>query len=121
MIRLVYKSGYNVVGGTEKMFKYFLDKYKPNNVLSYCDISKFDGGVYKRLGFKFKGYSQPNYVWINPSNGNVLSRYKTMRNKLIHDLNLEDKPELTENSIMDNLGYVKIYDCGNAKYLFERT
>lgn len=121
LIRLVYKSGYNVVGGTEKMFKYFLDKYKPNNVLSYCDISKFDGGVYKRLGFKFKGYSQPNYVWINPSNGNVLSRYKTMRNKLIHDLNLEDKPELTENDIMDNLGYVKIYDCGNAKYLFERT
>lgn len=36
------------------LFKYFTNNYQPISVISYCDISKFTGKVYERLGFNLK-------------------------------------------------------------------
>ena len=35
-----------VVGGVSKLFKHFIEDYKPNKVFSYCDFNKFDGKSY---------------------------------------------------------------------------
>lgn len=121
LVRLAYKNNVNVIGGSEKMFKYFLDVYKPASIISYCNIAKFTGAVYERLGFKFIGYTIPNYVWYDLNRNVVLNRYKTTKKKLLEEYDIEDGPEVTEDSIMKSLGFLKIYDCGNAKYLFERT
>ena len=50
---LRYCASYNVVGGAEKLFKYFVDNYKPSSIVSYCDTSKFSGKVYDTLSFEF--------------------------------------------------------------------
>lgn len=120
LIRLAFEKGFRVVGGAKKLFKYFIKKYKPANIVSYCDIAKFSGHVYKELEFEFVGYTEPSYVWFNMYNGNVLSRYKTMKKTLIKDFDLDENIELTEEDIMSNMGFLKIYNCGNAKYIWSK-
>lgn len=120
LIRLAYDSSVVVIGGTEKMFKYFIDNYNPNSVLTYCDISKFSGNTYEKLGFKSieNGLTKPNYVWINPVKNIVYKRYQTMKHKLISQgLGTEEQ---TENEIMHSQGFIKVYDCGNLKLMWEK-
>ena len=116
LIRLCWKAGVRVIGGAPKLFKYFKDKYNPTSIISYCDISKFNGKVYKKLGFELDGITEPTYVWVDNYTGEVLSRYQTMKHKLVEQgLGTEVQ---TEDEIMENLGYLKIYDCGNARYIW---
>lgn len=117
LLRLAFKSGTVVIGGTEKMFKQFINDYKPSSIVSYCDISKFNGGVYSRLGFKttIDSITDPNYVWADKRN-NMLPRYRTMKHKLLEQG--LGTPDMTENQIMESLGYFKVYDCGNLKFIW---
>lgn len=44
-----YCASYNVIGGAERLFKNFIREYKPNSIISYCDLSKFTGNTYEKL------------------------------------------------------------------------
>ena len=97
------------------MFKRFIRDNSPKSIITYCDISKFTGNVYSRLGFKADKdcITEPNYVWVKPLGNIVLKRYQTMKHKLIEDgLGNENQ---TEDEIMENLGFLKIYDSGNLR------
>lgn len=111
LIRYATKHGITIVGGAERLFKYFINNYKPNNILTYTDISKFTGNIYTKLGFKVINISDPNYVWVSFDENNVLSRYQTQKHKLI-ELNLGTEDQ-TETEIMESNDYYKVYDCGN--------
>ena len=116
IIRMCFKSGVTVVGGAERMFKYFIKTYNPINVLTYSDISKFTGNIYLKLGFNViqsKPLTEPNYIWINPIENIVLKRYQTQKKKLV-DMGYSGFGS-TEDEIMENLGYMKIYDCGSIR------
>lgn len=115
LIRYCVKSGYAVTGGKEKLFKYFVSNNKNISILTYVDISKFTGMSYFNLGFtKTENWkTQPGYVWVNPDNNKVLSRYRTQKSKLV-DAGL-GKNEETEDEIMTGMGYYKVYDSGNLK------
>ena len=115
LVRFTWLSGVRVVGGAEKLFKYFIKMYKPTTVISYCDISKFTGDVYERLGFTFNGITEPNYRWVDKEN-RVIPRYKTMKSNLVKK-GLGNESE-TEVEIMYRLGYIRVFDCGNARYIW---
>lgn len=116
LIRLCYKTGTIVIGGTEKLFKYFLNNYKPKSIISYCDISKFDGNTYLKLGFETSqsALTTPNYVWVSPERDIVLTRYQTQKQKLL-DMGYEEFGN-TETEIMENLDFIKVSDCGNLRF-----
>lgn len=66
LIRHCTKLHYSVVGGKERLFKYFLDNYPHDNqfynhIVTYADIDKFNGNSYLSLGFKLFNHSIP--VW----------------------------------------------------------
>lgn len=119
LIRLCWKPEYNIIGGTEKLFNYFVNKYKPDSIISYCDLTKFTGNVYLRIGFHTQKdwLTKPNYVWVNKSTNTVLTRYQTQKSKLV-SIGLGDS-EQTEDDIMSNAGYIKIYNSGNIKFVWE--
>lgn len=121
IIRLCYKSNINVVGGTEKLFKYFIEKYSPKSIISYCDISKFDGNTYLKLGFTAdkNSLTSPNYVWVSYDRKDVLTRYQTQKHKLL-ELGL-GTPEQSEDDIMKDMEYLKIYDCGNMRFEWKQV
>ena len=113
IIRYAVKNGINIIGGAEKIFKYFLSNFKPDSIISYVDISKFTGNIYTKLGFIVESITEPNYVWVNPEFNKVLARYNTMKHKLIEN-GLGNKDQ-TEDEIMRDLGFYKIYNSGNLK------
>lgn len=115
LLRLCWKSGIQVIGGTQKMFKHFISIAKPESIITYCNIAKFSGNVYTGLGFKTidNKLSEPNYVWWNAQDNYILTRYKTQKHKLIEQG--LGTPEQTEDEIMHSLGFYKIYDSGNLR------
>lgn len=118
LIRLCYRPDTAIIGGSEKMFKYFISKYNPDNIISYCNIAKFTGNIYSRLGFKFDRYTNPSYVWVHNNDSEILSRYLTQKHLLVKNgLGTEDQ---AEDEIMMNSGYFKLYDCGNIRYIWNR-
>ena len=120
LLRLAWKEDISVIGGAEKIFSTFIKEYAPEEVISYCNLAKFSGGVYSRLGFKVpKDYKiNENYVWIQNNTGEVLSRYQTRKSEIVkRGLGTNEE---TEEEIMLNNNYLRIYDCGNLKYIWSK-
>lgn len=115
---LRYCSHYNVVGGAERLFKYFVDNYKPNSIVSYCDTSKFSGKVYDALGFKYIKTNSPRKHWYSLkekrhiTDGLLLSQGYDRLFKENHG-----KGTSNEELIL-NRGYLPVYDCGQATYVW---
>ena len=119
LLRLAWKNDVAVMGGTNKLFHYFLRNYSPSSIISYCDISKFSGNSYTKMGFKSVEITEPNYKWINCETNDIMSRYQTTKQKLIK-LGFGNETE-TEKEIMEKLGYVRVYDCGNIKLTWKKN
>jgi len=102
LIRHCTKMFHNVVGGKERIFKYFLSIYPyskkyENYILTYCDIDKFDGGSYEKLGFNFISHNLQ--VW-------GIEEFYTKR--------IYRNP--SDNDYFKTLP--KIYGCGNNTYVY---
>lgn len=63
LLRLCFHKEYRVVGGTQKMFNYFVDEYKPQSIISYCDYNYFTGDIYDKLGFELIRVSKGGKIW----------------------------------------------------------
>ena len=115
---LRYCSHYNVIGGAEKLFKYFVDNYKPNSIVSYCDTSKFSGKVYDTLGFEFIKTNKPRKHWYSMkekrhiTDGLLLSQGYDRLFKESHG-----KGTSNEELILAR-GYLPVYDCGQSTYIW---
>lgn len=117
LLRLCSHSDYIIVGGAEKLFKWFEKEVKPNSVISYCDISKFSGNVYTRLGFSLLRNSIPSKCW---SNGNKYITDNLLRQRGYDQLFKTNYGKGTSNEqlMLDN-GWLPIYDCGQNTYVKE--
>lgn len=119
LVRFVTKSGFRVVGGASRLFKHFINDYNPEYILCYSDNDFFSGDTYKHLGFRLKslGEDSIDYQWVN--NKGYLNRWECMPNKLLdkfpkyRTIKIEGSKE---NYIMRDLGYLKVYRCGNSKW-----
>ena len=115
---LRYCASHNVVGGAEKLFKYFVDTYKPNSVVSYCDTSKFSGKVYDTLSFEFIKTNKPRKHWYSMkerrhiTDGLLLSQGYDRLFKESHG-----KGTSNEELILSR-GYLPVYDCGQSTYIW---
>ena len=110
--RFCCKANCNVIGGASKLFKYFIDTYKPKSVISYSNIAHTRGNLYNMLGFTLHEITPPNYVWCNGHE--ILSRYQCQKHKLLEQGYKGD----SEADIMHNRGYYRIYDCGNKVWIY---
>jgi hypothetical protein len=113
LVRFCNKTGISVIGGASKLFKQFIKEYNPVTVLSYCDLSWANGGLYINLGFHSIGITKPNYHYV--IKGKRENRINYQKHKLVKKG--YDK-SLTEVEIMGQLGYYRIFNCGNEKFLF---
>ena len=105
--RFCSKHNYNVIGGASKLFKYFVDNYMKDGevIVSYSDIAKTTGKIYKTLNFEFVNDADPNYIWWK-SDDDYKTRYQCQM--------------VNERIIMESNGYIKIYDCGNKVWVFRK-
>ena len=126
--RLATKLNTSVVGGTERLFshvKTYLKSKEVSVIVSYAyrDITPNpDNSVYKRLGFKFEGFTDPGLKFYVRSkldlegtvlNPGIYSRHRFMSYKL---------PKNWEGSTKDKLFNHRIYrlfDSGNLKFSYQ--
>ena len=117
LIRYCNRDDVLVVGGAERLFKHFIKRNDVTSMITYCDIAKFNGNIYTKLGFKagVTDITRPNYKWVKQSyeGREVLSRYQTQKDRLLK-MGLGRYGD-TEDEIMRNMGYMKIYDSGNLR------
>lgn len=66
-VRGCISSNNKVIGGTSKLFNYFINTYKPSNVLCYSDWNLFSGKGYEESGFLFEGYTGADKFYVTIS------------------------------------------------------
>jgi hypothetical protein len=111
LLRFCSRLDTNVVGGANKLFKYFKENYKPKFITTYADRSWSTGGLYYNLGLKFKGKTDPNYYYI--IDGLRYHRFGFRKDVLVKEGYDSNK---TEHEIMLDRGIYRIYDSGNLKF-----
>jgi len=107
LIRFCSLLDITVVGGASKLLKYFKSTY-PGNIISYSNKTWSNGNLYKQLGFTYLRTSEPNYRYYKGIKS--LSRMSCQKYKLVEQ---GFDPNLTEEQIMKDRGYFKVYDAGN--------
>ena len=118
LYRLCSHHKYIIIGGAEKLFKYFINNYNPSSIISYCDNSKFKGDIYKKLGFIMKNPGSPSKHWYNDKlklhiTDNLLRQrgfdqlFKTKYGKGVSN----------EQLMRDNK-FVEIYDAGQSVWVW---
>ena len=121
LLRLCTHSDYIVIGGAQKLFKYFMSHHNPKSVISYCDNSKFDGHIYELLGFTLKNTTQPTCHWYN---GKTHITDNLLRQRGFDQLfNTSYGKGTSNDELMLDAGFVRIYDCGQNVFILdnERT
>ena len=113
-----YCTNGNYPGLASKMLLKFIEIYNPETIISFADLRWGDGSFYEKLGFKLNRITNPNYHVFDGNDMIRYSRIKFQRHKL-EDLFQEKFDEnLTEWDILQMKGFNKIWDCGNAAYVW---
>jgi len=113
LTRFCNLSNTNIIGGASKLLKYFIKNYNPIEIHSYSDNCISSGNLYKTLGFEFSHESTYGYWYV--VNDKREHRYNWRKYKLVEMGYDKNK---TENQIMEELGYYRIYNAGNKKWVY---
>ena len=122
LVRFVTKDNTRIIGGASKLFKKFISEYQPVYIICYSDNDFFTGETYHKLGFKLKSLGESiDYQWVKGTK--ALSRYECMANKLLEKYDKYRNINITgsiEDYIMHDLGYNKLYRCGNSIWEYKQ-
>ena len=111
----------SVIGGASKLFKYFVDNFDYSNIVSFSDIAHTRGSLYRTLGFEPVNESNPSYVWVDYMTDIALHRVQCRKSNM-HRLFPNESIDLskTERQIMEEHGYVRVYDSGTIRWEYKK-
>lgn len=123
LLRLCFRAGITVPGGAERMWKYAMKILSTPTVISYCDLSKFDGRTYERLGFTSKSTGTRESVhWYNPISGQRISNNLLLRHgfdRLIgKKLGIVYGIGTSNEILMKKHKFIPIQDQGQKSFFF---
>ena len=114
LLRYTTKLNTSVIGGATKIFKYFLDNYEAEEIISYCDLRFSVGNLYEKLGFIADHTSRPNYYYVIGNNRK--NRFRFRKSELVKNGYDSEK---SEHEIMLERKIYRIYDCGNLVFKWQ--
>lgn len=113
-----YCSSKNIVGGAERLFSFFTKKYNPKSIISYCDLSKFTGDTYIKLGFTLQRVSISKH-WFNMKTGIHITDNLLRARGYDQLFGANYGKGFNNEDLMKQAGFVEIYDAGQATYVCE--
>lgn len=112
LIRFCNKLNTSTIGGASKLFRYFINNYKPSYIVSYADkMWSNNNNMYEKIGMSFISESKPSYYYIVGDKRK--GRFDYRKDKLISQGFNKD---ISEYEICKMCGIIRIYDCGSIKY-----
>ena len=119
--RFAIKRGYVVSGAFSRLFAYFVRQFQPASVQTFADLRWSEGKVYERNGFTLQHTTKPNY-WYFKNQLKRYHRYGFRKQELAHKLKVYDQQKTEYQNMLDNIlngtGMDRIWDCGNAAYVW---
>jgi hypothetical protein len=118
LLRFCNKLNTTVIGGANKLFKYFINNYNFKEIISYADRSwtmNNGNNLYDKLGFIKDKITKLNYYYIN--NNIRENRFKYRKDILVKEGFDKNK---SEHEIMLERKFYRIYDSGQIKYKYIR-
>ena len=103
-----------IVGGASKLFKSFIKKYHPSEIVSFSSNDISNGELYIHLGFEKAKKESISYWYIDRSMHRY-HRYKFRRSELVK---MGYDSSLSESYITSSMGLMKIYDSGQSKWIW---
>ena len=112
LTRFANKINTSVIGGANKLLKYFIKTYKPKQIISYADRRWSQGDLYIKLGFEETHKNKPNYWYIIGKN----RKHRFGFRKYFLKQEGFDITNKTEHQIMLDRKIYRIHDCGTITY-----
>jgi hypothetical protein len=106
IVRFASKKFYSVRGGFSKLLAHAIKIHNPTTVQSFCDLRYASGESYIKNGFQLESTTL-SWQWTD---------FKNTFNRLKCTANMDDR-KLTQSEHAEELGWYKIYDAGQAKYV----
>ncbi len=103
MIRHCDKIHLSIVGGSEKLFNYFVRSYGPRSIIVKNDLRYSNGSLCKKLKMNYIKNSDPDYYYFSLKDRTILKKSSTC---------MED--------FFNKDNYRKIWDCGNMVYKWKK-
>lgn len=113
-----YCSDGTVIGGAGKLLSYFKKIHDPKSIVTYADRCWSNGDLYRKLGFTDVTTNQKNFGYWYIKNLIRYHRSSFTKGRLVK---LGHPKDLSEYEIMSSLGYTKIHDCGNYKFIWNKS
>jgi hypothetical protein len=116
--RYATNHNYHIVGLASKLLKAFEREISPQSVITFADrryTLNEDKNLYTAIGFKLVDKTEPAYYYVKKNEYIRHNRVKFMKHKLLKEYPQFDE-KMTEKEITIELGYDRVYDCGNFKF-----
>lgn len=115
LLRLCSHPDYKIVGGASKMFSWFEKNINPKSIVSYCDIAKFTGDVYYKLGMTLDHISDPAKIWSKGTDHITDNLLRQRGFDQIFGTNFGKGT--SNNELMVQHGWRSVYDCGQMVFV----
>lgn len=118
LLRLCTLPGMTIIGGASKLFKWATEYYELDDIISYCDLAKFNGEVYQKIGMKLLRTTPPAKIW---SKGSRKITDNLLRQRGYDQLFKTNYGKGSSNEeLMLKHDWLPIYDCGQNVYVYKQ-
>lgn len=117
LLRLCSKTGYRVVGGASRLFKYATQNFGLTSIISYCNYSKFSGNVYEEMGMKYLHTTQPQEIWSKENKHVTASLLRARGYDQLFGTHY-GKGVSNEMLMLQN-GWLPVFDCGQKVFVYD--
>lgn len=111
LMRFAIKQNHSIAGGFSKLLNHFRKNIE-GSIISYADRTYSNGNVYLSNFFKLITINKPSYYYVMKNSEERLHRSNFIKSKIS---NKDDSR--TEEEIMKDSGYSKIFDCGTLTFV----
>ena len=120
-----FASDYNYIccGVGGKLFKHFIREYNPDSVKSFADrrwTVDEENNIYIQLGFKFDGYTSPDYRYMISSKFERFHKFGFRKNILLKKYPDKLTSDMTEREMCQKIKAYRVYDCGVIRYIWRK-
>ncbi len=110
--RCCFKKNVQVVGGSQKMFSFLVNKYNPRSLVSWSDNRFSWGTLYPYLGFSLEEELKEDYFYLNVLTGQRCSKQSLKKQTLLKMGGLGEH----EKELAESLGFYRVFDCGKIRW-----
>jgi hypothetical protein len=118
MNRFCLKNGIVISGIANRLLKAFYNDHDVSEIVTYSDNRYSNGGIYRQLGFEMMNEVRPDYSYIKGSKRYHKSNFKKSNIESKFGIDMTGK---TERQTMEELGFLRIYDCGKIKWKWSKS